>query len=99
MSEHLIGDSLLSDEEWRAVVEHQGAHTSNQIAGIDGNRLLNRAAADLAKYFSEEYRIDPPNLVKSDIQVAQREVQIDVGRVQSRHNPKSHSTLDFRRCC
>lgn len=85
MSEHPIGNSLFSHEEWHAVVEHQRAHMSNQIAGIDSNRLLNTAAADLAKYFSEKYRIDPPHLVESGIQVAQRGVQIDVGRDQRRH--------------
>ena len=85
MSEHPISDSLFSHEEWHAVVEHQRAHLSNQIARVDGNRLLSAAAADLAKYFSEKCRTDPANLVESGMQVAQSEAQIDVGRDQSRH--------------
>ena len=84
MSDYPIGDALFNDVDWHSVQQNQKDRMNGEIAGMDGNRLLNTAVGDLADYFTEKYRVDPPILDEEGIHVDQREVQMDVSRDQNR---------------
>lgn len=50
---------------------------TKDIREMDSNRLLNTSPEDLARYFSEKYRIDVPMLIDESISADQREVRLD----------------------
>lgn len=54
-----------------------------EIAAINGDRLLNTAVDDLVRYFESKFKIEVPALVTEEIVVDQREAKIDV-----RHDPR-----------
>jgi len=49
-----------------------------EIEGMDANRLLNTAPADLAQYFAGKFRIEPIRLLRDDWHAEQDEIQVDV---------------------
>jgi hypothetical protein len=49
-----------------------------EIASLDGNRLLNTPVADLAAHFAEKHKIDPITLLKDQWYADTKEVRIDV---------------------
>ena len=49
-----------------------------EVEGLDANRLLNTAPADLARYFAEKFHFEPIQLRRDDWYAAQQEVQVDV---------------------
>jgi len=51
---------------------------ARDIESVDGNRLLNTAADDLARYYAEKYRIAVPELDVGNLVVDYHETQIDV---------------------
>ena len=55
-----------------------------EIESLDGNRLLNTAAADLVAYFVAKYRVEPITLMQGDWYADTREVRIDVRHDQMR---------------
>ncbi len=69
---------LFSKHGWFDVAEHQKAKLKEQVAGMDGNRLLNTSVDDLCAYFVKEYSVNVPMLKRDDIVADQRETQIDV---------------------
>lgn len=75
-------DYLFTGPDWHSVDRHQREQMVREIEGMDGNRLLNTAVDDLAKYFAEKYQIDVPVLDEENLVVDERETQIDV-----RHDP------------
>lgn len=53
-----------------------------EIEGMDGNRLLNTAPADLAQHFADKFRIEPIRLLRDEWHADTQETKIDV-----RHDP------------
>jgi hypothetical protein len=77
---------LFSKVDWYSVDRHQRDLLSNEVAELDGDRLLNTAIDDLCKYFVNKYCVNVPNLRRDDIVADQRETQIDVSRDQLRYS-------------
>jgi hypothetical protein len=71
---------LFNKIDWFSVRENQRQQMAEEIAGYDGNKLLNTSVEDLSKYFDEKYRIEVPTLREEEITADQREAQIDVSR-------------------
>lgn len=71
-------DLFFSDEDSFAVQQHLKAAVESEIAGIDGNRLLNTNMEDLVTYIVDKYRLDIPVLDEANMSVDQQEAQRDV---------------------
>jgi hypothetical protein len=71
-------DYLFSNGDWFAVQECQKKQLTDEVAKIDGNRLLNTSVDDLSDYFYKKYFIDVPVLLENEIVADQQETQIDV---------------------
>jgi len=76
---------LFSKVDWHSVDRHQRDQLRNEVAGLDGDRLLNTAIDDLCKYFENKYCVNVPTLRKDEIVADQRETQIDVSHDQMRY--------------
>lgn len=74
---------LFSDADWFSVEQNQLKKMHEEIAAVNGDRLLNTAVDDLARYFESKFKIEVPALVTEEIVVDQREAKIDV-----RHDPR-----------
>jgi hypothetical protein len=74
---------LFSDADWFSVERNQLQKMAEEIAAVNGDRLLNTAVDDLARYFESKFNIEVPTLVTEEIVVDQRETKIDV-----RHDPR-----------
>lgn len=74
---------LFSDADWFSVERNQLQKMSEEIAAVNGDRLLNTAVDDLARYFESKFKVEVPALVIEEIIVDQREAKIDV-----RHDPR-----------
>lgn len=70
--------NLFSDADWFSVERNQLQKMQGEIAAIDGDRLLNTAVDELARYFESKFKIEVPTLVTEDIVADQRETKIDV---------------------
>jgi hypothetical protein len=66
-------DLFFSHEDSFAVQQHQKAAVEAEIAGIDGNRLLNTNVEDLVTYIVDKYRLDVPVLDDVNMSVDQQE--------------------------
>lgn len=75
---------LFSKYDWFSVDRHQRHQLTKEVAGLDGDRLLNTSIDDLCRYFEEKYRVNVPVLRRDDIVADQRETQIDVSHDQMR---------------
>jgi len=75
---------LFNKYDWFSVQEHVKKQLSNEIAGMDGNRLLNTSVDDLSKYFADKYRVNVPILLEDKIVADQQETQIDVSQDRMR---------------
>ena len=75
---------LFSDADWFSVEHNQLQKMSEEIAAVNGDRLLNTAVDDLARYFESKLKVDVPELVTEEIVVDQREAMIDVRHDRSR---------------
>jgi hypothetical protein len=71
---------LFSKYDWFAVQDHQKKQLADEVAKIDGNRLLNTSLDDLCDYFEDKYRVNVPTLNETEIVADQKETQIDVSR-------------------
>lgn len=74
---------LFSDADWFSVEQNKLIKMQEEIAAVNGDRLLNTAVDDLARYFESKFKIEVPSLVTEEIVVDQREAKIDV-----RHDPR-----------
>lgn len=74
---------LFSKYGWFDVAEHQKAKLKEQVAQMDGNRLLNTSVEDLCAYLVAEFSVNVPTLNRDEIVADQRETKIDV-----RHDPR-----------
>ncbi len=73
-------DYLFSKYDWFSFQDSQLKKLEDEIAGWDGNRLLNTSVEDLCKYFVEKHRINIPVLNMDEITVDYHEAQVDVSR-------------------
>jgi hypothetical protein len=71
---------LFSKYDWFAVQDHQKKQLTDEVAKMDGNRLLNTSPNDLCDYFEDQYRVNVPSLNETEIVADQNETQIDVSR-------------------
>ena len=53
---------LFSKVDWFSVEEHQKQQMRKEVDSVDGNRLLNTAVDDLARYFEDKFKIEVPAL-------------------------------------
>lgn len=75
MRDHLY---LFSDADWFSVERNQLQKMVQEIAAVNGDRLLNTAVDDLARYFESKFNVEVPALLTEEIVVDQRETKIDV---------------------
>lgn len=75
---------IFNKYDWFSVQEHIKKQLANEIAEMDGNRLLNTSVDDLCKYFEDKYRVNVPILFENTIVADQQETQIDVSQDQMR---------------
>jgi len=80
-------DYLFSTHDLRLVLEDQRQKMFQEIDGIENNRLLNTSVSDLADYFEQKYKIEPPRLLEDQITTDQTETQVDVSQDQNRYIP------------
>jgi hypothetical protein len=71
-------DSLFRGDDAFSVQEYGRKAVEDEIAGIDGNRLLNTNVDDLVTYIVEKFRADVPVLDQANMSVDQHEAQRDV---------------------
>ena len=71
---------LFSKYDWFAAQDHQKKQLTDEVAKMDGNRLLNTSPDDLCDYFEDKYRVNVPSLIETEIVADQNETQIDVSR-------------------
>jgi len=71
-------DYLFCGVGWFSVEDAQRKRLAEEIAGLDGDRLLNTSVDDLCAYLETKYRIDVPTLRREEIVADQRETKIDV---------------------
>lgn len=69
---------LFSKHDWFAVKDHQKKQLTDEVAKMDGNKLLNTSPDNLCDYFEEKYRVNVPSLIETEIVADQKETQIDV---------------------
>lgn len=74
---------LFSNADWFSVERNQLQKMAEEIATVNGDRLLNTAVDDLARYFESKFNVEVPALITEEIVVDQRETKIDV-----RHDPR-----------
>ncbi|NOC90678.1 hypothetical protein GS614_01940 [Ruegeria sp. HKCCD6604] len=51
---------------------------------MDGDELLNTSTTDLARYYADQYAFEAPTIHPEDLEVDQRETQVDVSRNSNR---------------
>ena len=54
------------------------------IDAMDGDELLNTSTTDLARYYADQYAFEAPTIHHDDLEVDQRETQIDVSHDSNR---------------
>ncbi len=69
---------LFNDADWFSVERNQLQKMAEEIAAVNGDRLLNTAVDDLARYFESKFNVEIPALITEEIVVDQRETKIDV---------------------
>ena len=71
---------LFSDYDMFSILEGQKKAVLDEVASIDGNRLLNTSVDDLCAYFVKKYRLHPPVLLEDQAVADQEEKKIDVSK-------------------
>ena len=71
-------DSLFARAGWSSVEDAQLKKMASEIESIDGDRLLNTAAAELSRYFAEKFRVEIPTIDIDGTVVDPQEAKIDV---------------------
>jgi hypothetical protein len=71
-------DYLFRSLDAFSVQRNQQAQMQAEIAGMDGNRLLNTNVDDLVAYFAGKCGIEVPDLLEDQMVIDQREAQRDV---------------------
>lgn len=71
---------LFSKYSWHKVSNSRKAKLKEEVASIEGNRLLNTSVEALCTYLIGKYSVNVPLLKRDDIVIDQNEVPIDVSR-------------------
>ena len=71
---------LFSEYDMHSLLEGQRRAVRDEVASMDGNRLLNTSVDDLCEYFVEKYQLHPPVLLEDQAVADQKETQIDVSK-------------------
>ena len=71
---------LFSEYNMYSLLEKKRKAVRDEVASMDGNRLLNTSVDDLCEYFVEKYQLHPPVLLEDQAVADQKETQIDVSR-------------------
>lgn len=69
---------LFSEYDMHSLLEGQRKSVREEVASMEGNRLLNTSVDDLCEYFVEKYQLHPPVLLADQAVADQKETQIDV---------------------
>ncbi len=77
---------LFSQNDWNDIIENQKKKLKEEVAKIDGSKLLNTSLDDLCDYFYKKYLIDVPILNKDQMFVDQAEASVDVSNDPLRFN-------------
>jgi hypothetical protein len=75
---------LFASLELRQLTEGIRAAVSKEVDGLDVNRVLNTAPADLTAYLVDKYRIDPVVLHRDQMHATDSECKVDVSRDRNR---------------
>jgi len=75
---------LFASRELRQVTEGIRTALSKEVDGLDANRVLNTAPADMTAYLVDKYRIDPVILRRDQMHATDSECKIDVSRDRDR---------------
>lgn len=75
---------LFSSIDLSEVLRNKLASLRGEVEGIEGNRLLNTAAEDLAQYLKDKYEVLSPVLRREEWTVESRETRVDVRHDQLR---------------
>src|SRR5580692_10777591 len=75
---------LFASRELRQVTESIRVALSKEVDGLEANRVLNTAPADLTAYLVDKYRIEPVILHRDQMHATDSECKIDVSRDQNR---------------
>src|SRR4051812_11397540 len=71
-------DHLFCAGDAHAVQEHRRKQMREEIAAIDGNRLLNTNVEDLTAYFAQKYALEIPEIHTDRMIADHREAQRDL---------------------
>lgn len=77
-------DLLFNQGDWHATQDAWKKKMVSAIEAMDGDELLNTSTTDLARYYADQYAFDAPTIHPDDLEVDQRETQIDVSHDSSR---------------
>ena len=75
---------LFSTHDLSQTIQATQDKLRQEVEGLDANRLLNTAPADLAIYFVEKFKIEAIRLLRDDWHADHKEVQIDVRHDRNR---------------
>ena len=75
-----IPDLLFYTYDLQKVIENQERALANEVNAMNENEVLNTSQEDIVKYLVEKYRMDPPNIDESGIQIDYDDAQVDVSR-------------------
>lgn len=71
---------LFSMVDWCYVKRDYEMRLAQEVATIEGNRILNMAVPDICKYLEDKYHVNIPVIRENEITVNREEVQIDVSQ-------------------
>lgn len=77
-------DHLFNKGNWQPTQESWRKNLVQEVEAKDGDELLNTSTTDLANYYADKYRVEVPTLHSDDLEIDQRETQIDVSQNRSR---------------
>ena len=78
---------LFSEYDMHSLLEKKRKAVRDEVASMEGNRLLNTSVDDLCEYFVEKYQLHPPVLLEDQAVADQKETQIDVSKDFNRFIP------------
>ena len=83
------GDRLFSTNDLFLTLQAQEQNAHKAIDNADPSRLLGANTSDLVAAFSEDFRVNPLILKEEEVQIDQKETQVDVSRDPFRMIPDS----------
>jgi len=75
-------DYLFAKHDWFAVVQHQKGMAAQKAAKMTSADFASHSVDELATMIASELSLEPPTIFPADIDVKQREVDVEVDRTQ-----------------